>query len=133
MLPKNTKKKKGAQTAFPVVDDAKLAGSASPTSSSWEADSGLTKALEAMTAHIAQMMNEKLVKMALGIKANISQSFKEFTDWVGKAGQRIVVVQNATVDTEKHLLALEKTVTQLRLLDYESRSRRKNLRIIDLP
>lgn len=67
-----------------------------------------------MTANIAQMMDEKLEKMALDIKANISQSLKEVTERVGEAEQRILVVENTSTDAEKRLLALEKTANELR-------------------
>ncbi len=135
MPPKNTTKKKDAPAASPCVGDATLAGGASSPSTSLEIDPGLTRALEAMTANIAQMMDEKLEKMALDIKANISQSLKEVTEWVDEAEQRILVVENASADTEKRLLALEKTANELmeHLHDYENRGRRKNLRIIGLP
>lgn len=138
MPPKNTTKKKDVQpTTPPRVGDPKLAGGASPPSTnvSREADPGLTGALEVMTANIAQMMDEKLDKMALDIKANISQSLREVTERVGEAEQRILVMEDASADTGKRLLSLEKTVNELteRLQDYENRSRRKNLRIIGLP
>ncbi len=64
-----------------------------------------------------------------------SQSLKEVTERVDEAEQRILVVENASADTEKRLLALEETANKLteRLHNYENRSRRKNLRIIGLP
>lgn len=84
--------KKDAHSAPPGVDDAKLAGGASPSPMSREADPGVTKSLEAMTKNIAQMMDEKLEKMALDIKAKMSQSLKEITERVGETEQRILVV-----------------------------------------
>lgn len=86
MPPKNTTRKKDAPAASPPVGDAMLADDATPSSASLKEDPGLTRALEVMTANITQMMDEK---MALDIKANISQSLKEVTERVGEAEQRI--------------------------------------------
>lgn len=137
MPPKSTTKKKDAPAASPPVGDAMLAAEAnvSPPCVSAEADSGLTRALEVMTANIAVRMDEKLEKMAYGIKTNISQSLKEVTERVSEAEQRILVVEEASADAEKRLLALEKTANELteRLHDYENRGRRKNLWVIGLP
>lgn len=71
-----------------------------------ETDQGLTRALEVMTANIALMMDKKLEKMPVDIKANIPQGLTEVIEFVSKAEQRILVVENASTDSEKHLLAL---------------------------
>lgn len=74
----------------------------------------MTRALEEMTANIAQM-DEKLDKMALDIKANISQSLKEFTEQFGKAEQSILMVENtSSALTEKRLQVLEKKANKLK-------------------
>lgn len=55
------------------------------------------------------MMDEKLEKMLHDITTNISQSLKEVTDRVSEAEQRILVVENGSIDADRCLLALEKT------------------------
>jgi len=129
MPSKQLSKKKDTPAASPQDDDATLVANTSAAP-----DPGLTKALEAMTANIAIMMDEKLEKMLHDITTNISQSLKEVTDRVSEAEQRILVVENASHDAEQRLLALEKTAKELteRLQDYENRGRRKNLRIFGL-
>lgn len=135
MPPKSAPKKKDTPAASLHANEAMLAASANPAPTCLELDPGLTRALEVMTANISQMMDEKLEKMSLDIKDNISQSLKEVAERVGEAEQRILAVENASVDAEKRLQALEKTANELteRLQDHENRSRRKNLRIIGLP
>lgn len=59
--------------------------------------------------YIHIMMDEKLEKMLHDITTNISQSLKEVTDRVSEAEQRILVVENGSVDADRCLLALEKT------------------------
>ena len=60
-----------------------------------------------MTANIVTMMDEKLEKILHDITTNTSQSLKEVTDRVSEVEQRILVVENASTDADRCLLALE--------------------------
>lgn len=63
------------------------------------------------------MIDEKLDRMLRSINTNISQHLKELNDWVG-----IVAVESATSEAWQHIVALNKSVNELKecLLDFHN-------------
>lgn len=99
-----------------------------------ELNPAIAKVMETMTTNFTTVIDNKLERMLHSTNSNILQHLKEMNDRIGEAEGRILMVENTTTETEKHVASLTKSVKELteHLQDHENRGRRKNLRILGL-